>query len=178
MALLLSVEVSKPLVANSLNGQHIGRITRTTIPMTLWISGNHQERLSQLIIDSPHSPVVLGHPWMAKPHPRVDWAKHEILCSTRCLRKAHSPAAVPQDEEVLNFEKLPAEYLDLREVFCKSSPFKDSWDSQISTKGSSGITAPSPHHSHASHPARSGSIGSRRSKKRLGVSRDSPRLPS
>ena len=116
---------SKQLVANSLNGQHIRRITRTTIPLTLKISGNHQERLSLMIIDTPHSPVVLGPPWMAKHCPRVDWAKHEILgwdtsCSTRCLRKAHSPAAVPQEEEVLNLEKVPAEYLDLKEVFCKS----------------------------------------------------------
>ena len=92
------VEVSKPLVANSLNGQHIGRITWitwTTIPLTLRISGNHQEELSLLIIDTPHSPVVLGHPWMAKHRPRVDWARHEILgwdtsCATRCLRKAYS----------------------------------------------------------------------------------------
>ena len=95
------VEVSKPLVANSLNGQHIGRITRTTIPLTMRISGNPQE---VLIIDTPHSPVVLGHPWMAKHRPRVDWAGHKILawdtsCATRCFRKAHSPMAAPRPAE-------------------------------------------------------------------------------
>ena len=119
------VEVSKPLVANSLNGQNIGRTTRTTIPLKLQISGNHQEMISFLIIDTPHSPIILGHPWMAKHRPRVDWGKNEIpgwdtSCSTRSLLKAHSPAAVPPKEEVLNLEKVLAEYLDLKEVFCKS----------------------------------------------------------
>ena len=39
------VEVSSPLVANSLNGQNIGRITKATIPLKLHISGNHQEKI-------------------------------------------------------------------------------------------------------------------------------------
>ena len=40
------VEVSRPLVANSLNGQNIGRITKATVPLHLLISGNHQETIS------------------------------------------------------------------------------------------------------------------------------------
>ena len=58
------VEISRPLVANSLNGQRIGRITKATIPLRLLISGYHQETVSLLIIDTPHTPVVLGHSWM------------------------------------------------------------------------------------------------------------------
>ena len=38
------VEVSKPLVASSLNGQRLGRITQATRPLKMRISGNHQER--------------------------------------------------------------------------------------------------------------------------------------
>ena len=37
------VEVSKPLVASSLNVQRLGRITQATRPLTMRISGNHQE---------------------------------------------------------------------------------------------------------------------------------------
>ena len=119
------VEVSSPLVANSLNGQNIGRIMKVTTPLKLRISGNHQEKISLLIIDTPHSPVILGHPWMVKHNPEIDWGKHKILgwgtsCSTRCLHKAHSPAAVPQQGVVLNLEKVLVEYHDLKEVFCKS----------------------------------------------------------
>ena len=73
------VEVSRPLVANSLNGQRLGRITRATIPLKLRISGNHQEEISLLILDTPHSPVILGHPWLAKHRPKVDWETHRIL---------------------------------------------------------------------------------------------------
>ena len=54
------VEVSRPLVANSLNGQGIRCITKATIPLCLLISSNHQETISLLIIDTPHSPVILG----------------------------------------------------------------------------------------------------------------------
>ena len=55
--------------------------------------------------------MVLGHPWMAKHHPKVDWVKHKILewdtsCSRRCLQKAYSPAAIPQKEEALNLAKV------------------------------------------------------------------------
>ena len=93
------VEVSRSLVANSLNGQNIDHITKTTIPLRLCISGNHQEEISLLIIDT-HS-VILGHPWMVKHSPEVDWGKHETIgwntrCITRCLQKAHFPAAVPR----------------------------------------------------------------------------------
>ena len=70
------VEVSCPLVANSLNCQNIGRIT---IPLRLLISGNHQEMITLLIIGTPHSPVILGHPWMMKHGPEVDWKSHEIM---------------------------------------------------------------------------------------------------
>ena len=117
--------VSCSLVANSLNGQNMGCITKATIPLRLRISGNHHEEISLLIIDTPHSPVILGHPWMVKHSPEVDWGKHEILgwnthCATRCLQKAHSPAAVPWLEAVPSLVKVPTEYHDLKEVFCKS----------------------------------------------------------
>ena len=119
------VEVSRPLVVSSLNGQWLGRITKATRPLKMRLSGNHQEKISLLIIDTPHSPVVLGHPWMATHKPQVDWAKHKILewdawCSTRCLQKAHAPVVTPQWEESPNLAKVPKEYHDLGEVFCKA----------------------------------------------------------
>ena len=46
------VEVSRPLVANSLNGQRIGCITKATVPLHLLVSGNHQKTISLLIIDT------------------------------------------------------------------------------------------------------------------------------
>ena len=97
------VEVSHPLVANSLNGQRLGRITKATIPLCLLVSGNHQETIPLLIIDTPHLPVVLGHPWMVKHNPELDWKRHDILgwspiCSTSCLMKAHSMTSTPRGD--------------------------------------------------------------------------------
>ena len=119
------MEVFRPLVASSLHGQRLGHITKATRPLKMRISGNHQEEISLLITDTPHSPVVLGHPWMAKHKPQVDWIKYEILewdasCSSRCLQKAHAPMVNPQREESPNLAKVPREYHDLREVFCKA----------------------------------------------------------
>ena len=62
---------------------------------------------------------------MVKHCPEVDWRKQEILgwspvCSTRCLQKAHSPAAVPRLEAAPNLAMVPVEYHHLSEVFCKS----------------------------------------------------------
>ena len=119
------VEVSHPLVANSLDGQRIGRITKAIIPLRLLVSGNHQETISLLIIDTPHSPVILGHLWMVKHNLELEWKRHEILgwspvCSTSCLLKAHSPTSAPRLEETPNLAKVPVEYHDLKEVFCKS----------------------------------------------------------
>ena len=50
-------------------------------------------------------------------HKILDW---NPVCSTRCLQKAHSLAAVPRLEATPNLGRVPAEYHDLREVFCKS----------------------------------------------------------
>ena len=144
------VEVSHLLVSNSLNGQNIGCITKATIPLRLLISGNHQEEISLLIIDTPHSPVILGHPWMVRYSLNVDWGKHEILgwntrCATRCLQKAHSPAAVPRLEAAPSLAKVPVEYHDLK-VFCKSRatclPPHRPYDCAIDLK--SGTTPPPP----------------------------------
>ena len=119
------VEVSRPLVANSLNGQRLGRINRATVPLMLQISGNHQEEMSLLVLDTPHSPVVLGHPWMAKHCPEVNWDTHQILgwgaaCATRCLSEAHSLMATIRKEEGPDLQKVPVEYRDLGEVFSKA----------------------------------------------------------
>lgn len=67
-----------PREGNSLNAQAIGRITHSTKSIKLLVSGNHQEIIKLLIIESPHSPVILGHPWMVIHNPEMDWRSHDI----------------------------------------------------------------------------------------------------
>ncbi|XP_039505773.1 uncharacterized protein LOC120461633, partial [Pimephales promelas] len=111
---------------HALNGQELPTISHTTEDITLITSGNHTETICFLILDSPLAPVVLGHPWLIKHNPRVDWIHKAVLewnkeCHKSCLVPACSsvPVSVLQ-EEAGDLSNVPAEYLDLKEVFSKS----------------------------------------------------------
>ncbi|MGL5566260.1 MAG: retropepsin-like aspartic protease, partial [Plesiomonas sp.] len=118
--------LNHPITVQALSGQTLPTITHITDPITLIISGNHTETTSFYITDSPHAPVVLGHPWLVKHSPRVDWGHNTVLswsnqCHASCLvsaRSSRSRSVCP--EEVMDLSNVPAEYLDLKEVFSKS----------------------------------------------------------
>lgn len=46
----------------ALDGSIISKVRRTTRPVSLTISGNHQETISFFIFQSPFTPIVLGYP--------------------------------------------------------------------------------------------------------------------
>ncbi|XDV19983.1 hypothetical protein PO909_025369 [Leuciscus waleckii] len=81
------------IAVHALNGQELPTISLTTEDFTLITSGNHSETISFYILDSPLAPIVLGHPWLIRHNPR---------------------------EEAVDLSNVPAEYLDLEEVFNKS----------------------------------------------------------
>ena len=102
------VEVSHPLVANSLNGQRIGRITKATVPIRLQISSNHQETISLLIIDNPaltdHSgPSVDVHP---KHRSRLEETQDPGL-EPRLLDEVSAQGAVPDFCSLVRGESEP-----------------------------------------------------------------------
>ncbi|XP_073688511.1 uncharacterized protein [Garra rufa] len=78
------------IAVHALNGQSLPDITLITDSITLTVSGNHSESIPFYILDSPHAPIVLGHP-----------------CSVF-------------QEKAADLCNVPAEYLDLKEVFSKS----------------------------------------------------------
>ncbi len=94
--------------------------------MTLITSGNHSEVISFLLVDSPLAPVVLGHPWLTRHNPHIDWHSNTVLswsehCHAVYLVSACSSvsSSVFQGEPV-DLSNVPKEYLDLKEVFSKS----------------------------------------------------------
>ncbi len=111
---------------HALNGQDLPHISHDTGPVTLVTSGNHTERLSFYILDSPLAVIVLGHPWLIKHNPRIDWQRRTVLewstkCHESCLVSACSSVSVSVfQEEAMNLSNVPTEYLDLKEVFSKS----------------------------------------------------------
>ncbi|KAJ8272594.1 hypothetical protein GJAV_G00091080 [Gymnothorax javanicus] len=68
----------RPLTVFGLGGQRLAQILHQTAPVQLLVSGNHRETITFLIIRSPRSPVVLGHPWFREHGPVLDWSTHEV----------------------------------------------------------------------------------------------------
>ena len=73
------------IAVHALNGQELPTISLTTEDITLITSGNHSETIYLYILDSPLAPIVLGHPWLIRHNPRVDWQQKSVLTwSTKC----------------------------------------------------------------------------------------------
>ena len=48
-----------------------GLVREATIPLEMITQGDHKERISLFLIDSPAFPVVLGIPWLAIHNPKI-----------------------------------------------------------------------------------------------------------
>ncbi len=70
-----SVALAEPISARTLCGTLLTNITHVTKFVTLTLSGNHAEEIRFLLIHSPTAPVVLGHTWLVKHNPHIDWAR-------------------------------------------------------------------------------------------------------
>ena len=129
LALKLQIPITSlthKISVNALNGQELPRISHATEPLTLITSGNHTEIISFLLMDSPLAPVVLGHPWLIQHNPRIDWHNNSIStwsnrCHESCLMSACSSVSGSVfQSEAADLSNVPAEHLDLKEVFSKS----------------------------------------------------------
>ncbi len=111
---------------HALNGQELPTISLVTEDVTLITSGNHTETISFYILDTPLAPIVLGHPWLTRHNPKVDWQRKSVSawsshCHKSCLVSACPSVSVPVfQEEAGDLSNVPTEYLDLKEVFSKS----------------------------------------------------------
>lgn len=124
---LPTTPLQTPLTARALNGAHLALISLTTVPVSLIISGNHREEIVFYLLESPCNSIVLGHPWLIKHNPHIEWAKNSVLswspfCLKHCLGAALSPGSVLSVSRVEAADLLgvPVIYHDLRLVFSKS----------------------------------------------------------
>ncbi len=121
------VDLEDTTTVFALDGRVLSTVHRVTIPVSLTVSGNHQETISFYIFQSPFTPIVLGHPWLTQHNPLINWDKGIILswklaCHINCLVSAVpavSSVSVFQDEPG-DLSGVPEEYLDLRAVFSRS----------------------------------------------------------
>lgn len=77
----------------ALNGAPLASITHRTTDLTLSLSGNHVEQISLFLFKAPHTPLVLGYPWLKRHNPQIDWEKGRTTgwspqCHEQCLRSA------------------------------------------------------------------------------------------
>uniref|UniRef100_A0A8C6LVF1 Gypsy retrotransposon integrase-like protein 1 n=1 Tax=Nothobranchius furzeri TaxID=105023 RepID=A0A8C6LVF1_NOTFU len=115
-----------PRSVSSLDNRNLSSITHQTIPLRLQVSGNHVETLTFYVFPSPQSPLVLGHSWLVRHNPILDWRENKIVewdsaCSQLCLRSAILPTRGPvaPPAENINLATVPQVYHDLRLVFSK-----------------------------------------------------------
>ncbi len=122
-----TIPLAKPITAWSLGGRPLTTITHVTPFVSLSLSGNHLELIELFIIDSPKVPLVLGHPWLLKHNPHIDWVNKSILawsqsCHVSCLVAAFPAVSLScvSQADPPDLTGIPAEYCDLRAVFSKS----------------------------------------------------------
>ena len=116
----------QPIKATALDGRLLCTVTHRTIPLQLGMSGNHTERLTFHLIHAPQQPIILGHPWLKRHNPHIDWVSGSVLqwsnyCHAVCLRSASSLAPGPaQSNVVTDLKGVPSDYLALQGVFNKA----------------------------------------------------------
>ena len=121
------VPLPAPLSVQALNGNHLGKVTHQTIPLSLSISGNHVESIRFRVLHASSAPIVLGRPWLTQHDPHISWASGKIKawgvhCFNNCLRSATPPSGHPKQPSVPpDLSTVPAAYHDLSHVFSKES---------------------------------------------------------
>ncbi|KAL0165102.1 hypothetical protein M9458_040855, partial [Cirrhinus mrigala] len=97
-----------------------GSVHHTTNDLTLRIAPNHHETIRFFVISSPHSPIILGFPWLNLHEPTIAWADCSITrwsprCQEHCLQPrtwSETPLQNPSARSTI-----PSEYQDLLEAF-------------------------------------------------------------
>ena len=122
-----TVPLASPMRPCALKRASMTEVQRFTQPVKMSISGNHQEEMVFLVLQSPRFPLVLGKPWLRKHNPQVDWIRGLITgwnpeCHSTCLRSATIPASTsnPTTYPPPNLSSVPKDYHDLGEGFSKS----------------------------------------------------------
>ena len=128
LALWLGLNPEKlpsPISARVLDGQVLGRVTSRTNPVHMLLPRGHRETIRFMFLPTPTQPVILGHSWLRRHNPNIDWSTCSIrewgvTCLHSCL-KTQSPSPSPlAPAPASDISGVPAVYHDLRDVFNKA----------------------------------------------------------
>lgn len=124
---LPQVPLPEVLKVSALNGGHLASVTHRTQEITLILSENHSKTISLLLFKAPHTPLVLGFPWLQLHNPQIDWAKGCVTgwstrCHEQCLHAAvpdRPGASSVKSSSPPDLTLVPSEYHNLGQVFSK-----------------------------------------------------------
>lgn len=119
------VPLDTPIPAKALDGHLLGTVTHQTSPVHMLLSGNHNETIRFHLLPSSNIPLILGHPWLRRHNPHVDWTTGTILvwsnfCHQVCLRDASVPRQTMHPSSCPDLSGVPTEYHDIWEVFSEA----------------------------------------------------------
>lgn len=125
------VPLPQPLPANALDGHLLGTVTHQTTPVHMLLSSNHHETIQFHILESPQLSLILGHSWLHRHSPHIDWTTGAILgcsssCHQVCLKQATVSQQPPASSSAPDLSGVPAEYHDFKEVFSKAKAMSHS----------------------------------------------------
>ncbi|KAL0180227.1 hypothetical protein M9458_025669, partial [Cirrhinus mrigala] len=119
---LPTLSCSPHVSVEALDGRPLGpgRVNLTTNDLTLLVEPSHQETIRFYVITSPHSPIILGYPWLNQHGPTIAWTDRAIThWSPHCHpHRSHTQAQSPRAHSFTN--SIPTEYQDLLEAFSKA----------------------------------------------------------
>lgn len=117
--------LTPPIPARALDGHLLGSVTHVTAPVSMSMSGNHQETIQFHLLHSPGQPLILGYPWLRRHNPQLDWVTGVVRewgedCHRTCLLAAALPPRPVPTNSAPDLSNVPKCYHDLREVFNKT----------------------------------------------------------
>lgn len=114
------------LRVTALSGQRLPDITHITESLILTLSSNHSEEICFFVFKATRTPLVLGHPWLQRHNPHINWQQGCITgwgegCHMTCLMAASPPSGLVSSEQPVSADlsNVPPVYHDLAEVFRK-----------------------------------------------------------
>ena len=114
-----------PISARALDGHVLERVTSRTNPVHMLLPGGHRETIRFILLPTPSQPVILGHSWLRRHNPNIDWSTCSIrewgVTSLHSCLKTQSPSPSPlTPAPASDISGVPAVYHDLRDVFNKA----------------------------------------------------------
>ncbi|KAL0149071.1 hypothetical protein M9458_055686, partial [Cirrhinus mrigala] len=99
-----------------------GKIRHITTDLTLCIAPHHHETIRLFVISSPHSPIILGYPWLNLHGPTIAWNDRTITrwspsCQKHCVQPGNQSQPSPSPQTTTS--SIPAVYQDLLEAFSR-----------------------------------------------------------